>query len=145
MNILIDVNALFHYFGRGICFSIIHTGVDCFRILCCHIPEKNFYDNRRIVTDTKPQKKYVLTDVKIIITFGCLVPAFVLNKAAITSQVHCHRLSALEAFWNKSSRNLHIFLLLIHCSDCFLITIGFLMARFAALPKAVISPCIKKS
>ena len=76
---------------------------------------------------------------EFIITLRCSVPALVLYKCIIRSEVHAHGLSADRTLRNKFGGYTHIFLPLKHRPDRFLVVVGLLVARLTALPKPIVA------
>lgn len=76
---------------------------------------------------------------EILIPLGCGIPALILNEAIVTAQIRGLRLTALGAARNQFRRDTHIRLLCDHPADNSLVIISGLMARFAALSKAVVA------
>ena len=97
MNIPIDTNALTSDLIRCIRLPEIQAGIDRLRVCIGHLPERILYDDRRVHADTKLQKQdmqSLMVAQEFIITLRCSVPALVLDKGVICSEVHAHRLSA---------------------------------------------------
>ena len=81
---------------------------------------------------------------KILIVSGRFVPACVLYKGIITSQVHRHRRTADRTFRYQRCGDFHILLLRYHFAHGFLVIIGFIVTGFRALPQAVIALRVKQ-
>ena len=48
-NIFIHADRLSPYFFRCICFTLVQTHIKCMRKCVCHLPERIFYNTRRIM------------------------------------------------------------------------------------------------
>ena len=48
-DIRIDADGLLLNFFRAVCLPLIDTGIDCLRILCGHLPEGIFDDDRGVL------------------------------------------------------------------------------------------------
>ena len=133
---------------RTKCLPLIYAGIDCIRILCRHLPKRIFDYNRRVHSHTEFQKQNtgIAAAVNKILTPPCRrIPDFVLHKGIITSQIHCHRSATDRAFRYQFRRNFHICLMIYHCSNRFFIIISIIMARFCALPQALIALRVKQA
>ena len=60
-NVVIDYNRAIRNFFRSKCLSLIDAGVGCVEILCCHLPERIFDDDRRVVAHAQLQKEDFLS------------------------------------------------------------------------------------
>ena len=97
MNIPIDTNALTSDLIGRIRFPEIQAGIYRFRVRAGHLPERILDDDRRIHTHTQfneQDMQSLMAAEKFVITLRCSVPALVLDKGVICSEVHAHRLSA---------------------------------------------------
>ena len=124
-------------FIRHIRFVHIDAGINCFWIFRCHLHKRIFYYSGCVESYTELQKQNVKVFVsadKFFITFCGGIPALILYKAVITSEIHCHRFIAVRASWDKLIGNFHIALLFHHCSNSIFIVKGFIAARLTALP-----------
>ena len=104
MNIPIDKNTLLCYLIRRIRFPEIQAGIDRLRVCIGHLPERILDYDRRVHADTKLQKQdmqSLMAAQELIITLRCSVPALVLDKGVICSEVHAHGLSADRTVRNK--------------------------------------------
>ena len=141
-NVVIDYNRAIRNFFRGECLSLIDAGVGCVGVLGCHLPERIFDDDRRVVAHAQLQKEDFLPFAgaqEIRISFGCSVPALVLYKFIIAAEVHGHGFAAMRADGEKFRRYFHIFLPLHHLPNDGFVIESFLTARLAALEQTIIA------
>ena len=104
MNIPIDTNALTSDLIWRIRFPEIQAGIDRPRVCIGHLPERLLYDDRRVHAHTQFKEQDMLSLMaaqELIITLRCSVPALVLDKGFICSEVHAHGLSADRTVRNK--------------------------------------------
>ena len=121
----------YNSFSANLCTHISGT-----RIPVSHPPERIFYNNRCVTSDSKFQKydpKIFMSSQKIFIAILCPIPAFILDKGIIATEIYSHWTTALWTVWNQFCWNTHIFLFLQHPTNQFLIFIRFLVTWFAAL------------
>lgn len=141
-NICIDADGLQLNFLWANCLPLVDADVGGVWVLGCHLPERVFDDNGRIVPNAQFQKEDFLPCAgpeKVFIPFRCSVPAFVLHEGIIAAQVHGQRLPAVGTGRKKLGRYFHILLPLDHLPNDLLIIKGLLTARLTALEQAVIA------
>ena len=85
-----------------------------------------------------------MSSQKIFIAILCPIPAFILDKGIIATEIYSHWTTALWTVWNQFCWNTHIFLFLQHPTNQFLIFIRFLVTWFAALQQPIVSLGIKQ-
>ena len=73
------------------------------------------------------------------------MPALILDKRIVRTQVHGHRLAADGAVRYKFGRDAHIFLFAQHCPYHALIVVSCMVAGDGALKQTVVSLRIKQS
>lgn len=148
MNIPIDANALLCYLIGRIRFPEIQAGIDYLRICKGHLPERILDYDRRVHAHTQFKEQdmqSIMAAQELVIALGCSVPAFVLDKGVICSEVHAHGLAADRTLRHKFRRNTHILLSFKHRPDGLLVVIGLLVARLTALPETVVALCIEET
>ena len=141
-NICIDADGLQLNFLWANCLPLVDADVGGVWVLGCHLPERVFDDNGRIVPNAQFQKEDFLPCAgpeKVFIPFHCSVPAFVLHEGIIAAQVHGQRLPAVGTGRKKLGRYFHILLPLDHLPNDLLIIKGLLTARLTALEQTVIA------
>ena len=67
-----------------------------------------------------------------------LIPALILHEGIVRAQVHSHEPAALRTVRDQFRRDTHFRLLCDHPADNNLVIISHLMARFTALPEAIV-------
>lgn len=118
-------------------FVLINANIARVRVLRCHLPEWIFYDTGRIAANAEFKIQDSPTPMRVNerrIPFCGAAPTVILHEAVVASKIHRHRLTANRTDGNEFRRDPHILLLSYHLPHGFFIIIGFLMARFAALP-----------
>ena len=98
----------------------VYAGVDRLGILRRHVPERVFYNDRRVVTHAQFHEEDTLSAAcaqEILIPLRRAMPALVLDKAVVTAQIQRQRPAAVRAGRDKLRRNPHILLPLEHLSD----------------------------
>ena len=141
-NICIDADGLQLNFLWANCLPLVDADVGGVWVLGCHLPERVFDDNGRIVPNAQFQKEDFLPCAgpeKVFIPFHCSVPAFVLHEGIIAAQVHGQRLPAVGTGRKKLGRYFHILLPLDHLPNDLLIIKGLLTARLTALEQTIIA------
>ena len=68
-----------------------------------------------------------------------LIPALILHEGIVRAQVHSHEPAALRTVRDQFRRDTHFRLLCDHPADNNLVIISHLMARFTALPEAIVA------
>ena len=141
-NICIDADGLQLNFLWANCLPLVDADVGGVWVLGCHLPERVFDDNGRIVPNAQFQKEDFLPCAgpeKVFIPFRCSVPAFVLHEGIIAAQVQGQRLPAVGTGRKKLGRYFHILLPLDHLPNDLLIIKGLLTARLTALEQTIIA------
>ena len=115
---------------------MVDTGVSGVRVLRRHLPEGVLDDDRGIIANAQLQKENFSAFTgtkKIFISFRCSVPALVLDKLVVRTQVHGQWFPAVGADGEQLWRDFHIFLPLDHFPDDRFVIKGLLTARLTAL------------
>src|SRR5699024_787563 len=144
---------------------VVYTGIYCFRVLICFLPEWVLDDSRSVKSDSKLQKQdlsILVSAQEIRIPFCCPVPSFIFHKGIVCAQIHCHRFPAFRTvrdkirrdlpFWHCSIRQNQFSVLcnlkslcLYHLPNHFFIFIIFRMARLTALEQPIIPLGVEKA
>lgn len=147
MNIPVNQNTLLRYLIGSKHLAVIQASKYRIGVLIRHLHKRYFDDNGRIHTHTKFHEQDMLPLMglhKIIISLGCIVPALGLDKGIVCTEIHTHRFSADGTILYHIGWDTHIPLLFKHRPDSFFVVIGLVVARFTALPQAVIALCVEK-
>ena len=113
-------------------------GIDGAGILLHCLPERKLDDRRRVIPHSELKEEHTFSLSRLQKTMVALlrpVPAFVLGKRAVGSQIHGHGAAAVGAVRHEFRRNTHILLRPQHCPDRVFIVESFLPAWQTALEK----------
>ena len=141
-NICIDADGLQLNFLWANCLPLVDADVGGVWVLGCHLPERVFDDNGRIVPNAQFQKEdfsACMGTEEILIPLRCCVPAFILDKLVVRTQVHGQWFPTVGTDWKKLGRYFHILLPLDHLPNDLLIIKGLLTARLTALEQTIIA------
>lgn len=136
-NISFHTNRLPHYLPGHKARIHIDAGILSMWIFTGVLPKRVLNNAGCVIAHTKfkiENLKSLVAAYKVFISLTGSIPAFILYKSIITTQVHSHRFSANRAARNQFRRNTHIRLFSNHFSYNFFIIISFLVAGFTALP-----------
>ena len=103
-NIVINTDGLIRNLPRATGFPEIDTGIDGLRILSGHLSEWILDDTRGSIANPKFQKEDTSVfscPQEIVVPFCRLVPARILHKRMIRTQVHSHWFSAVGTYRKK--------------------------------------------
>ena len=110
-DIRIDADRLSFDLPRASCLPEIYTCVDSLRIPCRHLPERILDNDRGVEADTKLEKEDFLPRAgtqKVFVSLGGPMPALILYKRIIATEVHTHRPPAARTTGHKMRRNGHL-------------------------------------
>ena len=120
----------------------VDGGINRLWVFVGHLHKRQFDDGRGVAPDAEVpiQNLTVLVAVhEIEVTLCSLVPAFVLYKGVVGTEIDLHGAAADGTMGNQFGRDFHIVLRRNHSPDGFLIVVGFLVTRFRTLEQPVVA------
>ena len=134
-------------------FAEVDGGVGGVWILHRPLDEGNLEYNGCVAAAAQIQEQQGRTAVRLYVqmppdkfgvSFRGSMPAFVLHKGLIGTQVDLHRAAADRTAGNQLRRDTHVLLLRYHLFDGLLVVVGLLMTGFRALEQAVVALCVEQ-